>query len=85
MREHKKRGKKEERWRNRKEKDASRGRERKSSALASSHQSDRFMTDSSQKTKQGACPRRRPPSALFHCESFIRGKITGRGAKRLNG
>lgn len=43
------------------------------------------MTDSSQKTKQGACPRRRPPSALFHCESFIRGKITGRGAKRLNG
>lgn len=43
------------------------------------HQSDRFMTDSSQKTERAAC--RRPPSALFHHESFMRGKITERGAK----
>lgn len=74
--------KKEKEKRESKKTDASRGRERKASALASSHQSDRFMTDSSQKTERAACPRRRPPSALFHRESFIRGKITGRGAKR---
>lgn len=32
-----------------------------------------------------ARPRRRAPSALFHHESFMRGKITRRGAKGLDG
>lgn len=60
-------------------------RKRETASSASSHQSDRFMSDSSQRPSERPRPCRRTPSALLHHESFMRGKITRRGAKWLDG
>ena len=74
----------ESQWRTEK-RQTCRDRHWKAANSASSHHSHRFMSDSSQRPKWVSRSCHRTPSALFHHESFMCGKITSRRAKRLDG